>query len=155
MKNSGFWGPAFARPAAGRRPALRIQNFVKNALCVTPYSLPECGHPYILRGNFFCIRQYTLIFTWINVRVRIFEFVVLTFWVAAGRQPESVPREKNWNFLKCFYKKSWKTCATTYQRDLRVIKHQRLRKWYRHIRTSITFVHRYHFTFYTFKTLAC
>ena len=81
------------------------------------------------------------------------DFRICRFDLLAG-QPESVPREKNWNFLKCFHKKSWKTCATTYQRDLRVIKHQGLRKWYRHVRTSITFAHSYRVTFYTFKTLA-
>ena len=81
-------------------------------------------------------------------------FSFRTFCSTYG-QPEVEAMKKNSNFFQLFLKKWWKTYSNTYQHHHRVFKYQGLRIWHRHVHTTITFSYRDHFTFPTFKTLAC
>ena len=67
------------------------------------------------------------------------------FSPARARSPE-----KNLNFFQNILKNWWKTYFNTYQHHPRVIGYQGLRIWHRHVRTTITFSYRSHFTFPTF-----
>ena len=110
---------------------------------------------------FFLIGSHTWFDHMMYTRFRIYIF--FCFWQpASGRffqnlqfEPEVEAMKKNSNFFQLFLKKWWKTYSNTYQDNHRVFKYQGLRIWHRHVHTIITFSYRDHFTFPTFKTLAC
>ena len=66
------------------------------------------------------------------------------------------PSLKKLRRFQTYFKKWWKTCINLYQHHHRVTKYQRLWKWHRHVRTTITSSYKAHVTpaFPTFKTLA-
>ena len=138
------WGKRFSfERRGGRRITICLYwHFVKEFSC----ELLAAGHPYVRKRMFFLIESHTWFYTMMYTHPRISIFGVLEL----GRQPEVGAQKKNWNFFQNILKKWWKTYSNTYQHHHRVIWYQGLRIWHRHVRTTITFSYRDHFTFPTF-----
>ena len=102
--------------------------------------------PTFERESFFSLNHILGFILWC-IPIPGFPFLV---FLELGRQPEVGAQKKNWNFFQNFLKKWWKTYSNTYQHHHRVIWYQGLRIWHRHVRTTITFSYRDHFTFPAF-----